>query len=82
MSDLVRVRANGTETNVSRAFAEKRDLQVLDEPTHTRDGRVRRARLSPQKKAAITRAANETSGGNKSSVNQAGKSAETAEEAS
>lgn len=81
MSDLVRVRVNGTETNVSAAFAESRDLDVIDEPTHNRDGSVRAARLTPQKKAAITRAANETTGDTSAPAKQAAKPAQTAEEA-
>lgn len=42
MGDLVRVRVNGYDTNVGRAFAEKHELEVLDEPTHRPDGRPRR----------------------------------------
>lgn len=41
-SNLVRVRVAGQETNVSRAWAEKRNLEILDEPTHRLDGTVRR----------------------------------------
>ena len=41
MSDLVRVRANDVEFNTGRALAEKRDYEVLDEPTHRPDGRPR-----------------------------------------
>lgn len=42
-SDLVRVRVGGQETNLSRAWAEKRGLEILeDEPTHRGDGSVRR----------------------------------------
>lgn len=41
--ELVRVRVGSTETNLSRAFAEMRELEVLtDEPTHNNDGTVRR----------------------------------------
>jgi len=41
MSDLVRVRANDVEFNASRALAEKRRWEVLDESTHRPDGRPR-----------------------------------------
>lgn len=41
MSELVRVRANGREFNAGRALATRRGWEVLDEPTHQRDGRVR-----------------------------------------
>lgn len=78
---LVRVSINGYETNVGEAFAEAKGLTVLDEPTHNLDGSVRVPHLSPQKKAAITRATNESTDGNKSSAKQAAKPAKTAEEA-
>lgn len=42
MADLVRVRLNGVEKNVGKAFAEAHKLDVLDEPTHGRDGQPRR----------------------------------------
>lgn len=41
MPDLVRVRIGDVEKNVGRAFAEVHDLKVLDEPTHSPDGRPR-----------------------------------------
>lgn len=41
MSDLVRVRLNGFEKNVGRAFAESNGLEVLDEPTYRNDGAPR-----------------------------------------
>lgn len=78
---LVRVRINGYETNVGAPFAEAKGLTVLDEPTHNLDGTVRTPRLTPQKKAAITRAANETTDDSSSSAKQAAKPAKTAEEA-
>jgi hypothetical protein len=42
MSDLVRVRLDGVEKNVGRAFAERFELEVLDEPTSRPDGTPRR----------------------------------------
>jgi hypothetical protein len=39
--DLVRVRVNGYEKNVGRAYAEAHDLEVLDEPTRDRAGALR-----------------------------------------
>lgn len=41
MSELVRVRLNGVEKNMSRAFAEGHGLEVLDEPTRRPDGQIR-----------------------------------------
>ena len=44
MSDLVRAVIPGPdprEKNVGRSFAEAHDLKILDEPTHTPDGRPR-----------------------------------------
>ncbi len=41
MSDLVRVRVGDVEYNAGRADAERRGLEVLDEPTHTRSGNLR-----------------------------------------
>ena len=41
MADLVRVRLNGIEKNVGRTFAERHDLEVLDEPTTNPDGSLR-----------------------------------------
>lgn len=41
MSNLVRVRRDGHEFNVGRAYAEAHDLEVLDEPAHTRAGEPR-----------------------------------------
>lgn len=41
MADLVRVRIDGFEKNVGRAFAESHDLEVLDEDTTTSDGQLR-----------------------------------------
>lgn len=41
MSELVRVRLNGVEKTVGRAFAESNGLTVLDEPTHKGDGTLR-----------------------------------------
>lgn len=41
MSDLVRVRVGDREFNVGRTDAERRNLEVLDEPTHTRAGNPR-----------------------------------------
>lgn len=41
MSNLVRVRANGYEFNVGAAHAKAHDMNVLDEPTHRRDGAPR-----------------------------------------
>ena len=38
MPDLVRVKINGFEKNVGATFAEIKDLEVLDEPTHRPDG--------------------------------------------
>lgn len=43
MADLVRALVNNQEVNVSRAWAEARELKTLDdEPTHNGDGTVRR----------------------------------------
>ena len=42
MADLVRVRLNGVEKNVGRAFAEANDLEVLDESAYSAAGRPRR----------------------------------------
>lgn len=39
----VRVRIGNTETNVGKAFAEAKGLDVLDEPTHNPDGSPRAA---------------------------------------
>ena len=41
MPDLVRVRHNGRESNMSLYFAKKRGAQVLNEPTHNLDGSPR-----------------------------------------
>lgn len=41
MSELVRVRANGREFNAGRALATRKGWEILDEPTHQRDGRPR-----------------------------------------
>ncbi len=41
MSDLVRVRVGDREFNVGRTDAERRGLNVLDEPTHTKSGNPR-----------------------------------------
>lgn len=41
MADLVRVRLDGFEKTVGRTFAEKYDLDVLDEPATRADGSVR-----------------------------------------
>lgn len=42
MANLVRVRLNGVEKNVGRAYAEAHGLEVLDEPTRDRAGALRR----------------------------------------
>lgn len=78
MPDLVRVRINGYEKNVGATFAENKELEVIDEPTHRPDGQPRATtrtggrRVKPKttvaKKAAEKKAAE--------------KPAETAEEAS
>ena len=41
MADLVRVRLDGVEKNVGRAFAEKNSLNVLDESAFRDDGQPR-----------------------------------------
>lgn len=41
MPDLVRVRLDGVEKNVGKAFAAKHGLTVLDEPTQNGDGSLR-----------------------------------------
>ena len=41
MSDLVRVRLGDVEKNVGAAFAERFELDVIDEPTHRPDGTAR-----------------------------------------
>ncbi|HKY58306.1 MAG TPA: hypothetical protein VJL80_09735 [Aeromicrobium sp.] len=41
MSDLVRVRVDGREFNVGRAYAAAHQLTVLDESAYTRDGQTR-----------------------------------------
>ena len=41
MTDLVRVKINGFEKNVGATFAEIKELDVLDEPTHRTDGQPR-----------------------------------------
>jgi len=41
MQSLVRAVIDGQEVNVSAAYAETHDLEVLDEPTHRDDGRRR-----------------------------------------
>lgn len=43
MSNLVRVRVDGREFNVGRAYATAHQLTVLDEPAYTRDGQTRPA---------------------------------------
>lgn len=43
MPDLVRAVVGAVEKNVGRAFAEAKGLEVLDQPTHTPDGRPRPA---------------------------------------
>lgn len=40
-SKLVRVRIGKFEKNVGAAYAEAHNLQVLDEPTHRKDGQPR-----------------------------------------
>lgn len=41
-NDLVRVRQNGFERNAGRLYAEQTEgVEILDEPTHTPDGRSR-----------------------------------------
>ncbi len=79
MADLVRVRLDGFEKNVSASFAKSHKLDVLDEPTHRSDGTPRptlRAggrRVKPKTTVAKQAAAKKTA---------ASKPAETAEEAS
>lgn len=43
MAELVRAVIGDQELNVGRAYAEKKRLKVLDEPTHRPDGRPRPA---------------------------------------
>ena len=69
MPDLVRVVIGDVEKNVGRGFAEAKGLKVLDEPTHTGDGRPRPAtrlggrpvkpKTSVAKKAAAKKAVTE-----------------------
>ena len=46
MPDLVRVVIGDVEKNVGRGFAKAKGLTVLNEPTHTGDGRPRPATRS------------------------------------
>ena len=41
MSNLVRARIGDRSVNVSPEYAEAKGLEVLDEPTHLDDGRLR-----------------------------------------
>lgn len=59
MADLVRVRLGRVEKNMGRALAEASGAQVLDEPTHNRDGSLRATtraggrRVKPKTSVAI-----------------------------
>ena len=72
MSELVRVRANGREFNAGRALATRKGWEILDEPTHQRDGRVRPEthangrRLKP--KTTVAKAAEEKKKDTKAAV--------------
>ena len=75
MPDLVRVAINGVEKNVGRGFAEAKGLELLDEPTHTPDGRPRpttraggrrvKKKTSVAKEAAAKKAVTEPADDNK-----------------
>lgn len=62
---LVRVRKDGFEFNVGENFAASEELEVIDSPTHTQDGRPRRpTRLNDRpvkpKKSIAAKAAEKT----------------------
>ena len=64
---LVRVRKDGFEFNVGAGYAASKGLEVIDSPTHTQDGRPRRAtRLNDRpvkpKKSVAEKAAEKAAG--------------------
>lgn len=66
MTDIVRVRIGDNETAVGRSFAEIHKLDILDEPAHTADGRLRAdthqgRRVKPKTTVAKSAAAKKTS---------------------
>lgn len=72
MSDLVRVRANGREFNTGRANAARKGWEVLNQPTHQRDGRprpeTRRSGRPLKPKTTVAKAAEEKKNDNKAAV--------------
>lgn len=63
MADLVRVRVNGYEKSLGRAYAVAHDLEILDEPATDRLGKTlpttRRGGRKPKPKTTVNKAAEE-----------------------
>lgn len=85
MSDVVRARLNGRDTNMSRFLAERVGAEVLDEPTVDADGTQRGStrasgRPSKPRTTVAAEADKKTAAGKSSAGKQAAKPAQNEKE--
>lgn len=70
MADLVRVRVNGYEHNVGRAYAVAHDLEILDEPARDRLGYPRPTSRKGGRKVKPKTTVNEAAEAKKAAVTE------------